>query len=226
MASWISGHFDSSERYPPKGMAWLIRLACLSSRRAQSRGPPQRPEPVEGDKESFVWHPLPTGAACLVLKAVNHALSHAWTKGRMQVSVSMEGIPRVIFFSASCVRYNTHYPAVRHTLRTQLERKGGQPVETWLSADLNNVIYDFMNQLRRATELGWHRTKPDHYRAILAALEAALRQHHESSAAPASTAQVQPVPDWAEPHPADAVMTAAPRRSLLPLLGSVASRSR
>ena len=95
---------------------------------------------------------------------------------------------------------------------------------TWLSADLDNIIYDFMDQLRRATELGWHRTKPDHYRAILAALESALKQRHELSAAPASAAENQPVPDWAELHPVEAMMPAVLRWSLLPLLGFVASR--
>ena len=95
---------------------------------------------------------------------------------------------------------------------------------TWLSADLDNIIYDFMGQLRRATELGWHRTKPDHYRAILAALESALKERQGSSAAPARAAQTQPAPDWAEPDSAAAWIPAALRWSLLPLLGFVASR--
>jgi hypothetical protein len=43
-------------------------------------------------------------------------------------------------------------------------------------ADLDNIICDFMDQLRTATEDGWYRTRPDHYRAILAALESALRE--------------------------------------------------
>jgi hypothetical protein len=98
-------------------------------------------------------------------------------------------------------------------------------VGTWLSADLDNIIYDFMEQLRSATELGWHRTKPDHYRAILAALESALKQRRELAAAPASTAQNQPVPDRAEPRPAAAMMPAALRWSLLPLLALIPSRS-
>jgi hypothetical protein len=91
---------------------------------------------------------------------------------------------------------------------------------------LDNIIYDFLEQLRRATELGWHHTKPDHYRAILAALESALKQRHELTAVPASAAQNQPVPDRAEPRPAAAMMPAALRRSLLPLLALVPSRSR
>jgi hypothetical protein len=94
-----------------------------------------------------------------------------------------------------------------------------------LSADLDNIIYDFMEQLRRATELGWHRTKPDHYRAILAALESALKQRHELAAAPASAAQDQPVPDRPEPRTAAAMMPAALRWSLLPLRALVPSRS-
>ena len=40
---------------------------------------------------------------------------------------------------------------------------------TWVLADLDNIIDDFMGQLQSATEQGWQRTKPDHYRSILAA---------------------------------------------------------
>ena len=50
---------------------------------------------------------------------------------------------------------------------------------TWVLADLDNIIRDFMGQLRSATEQGWHRTKPDHYRSILAALESALEERRE-----------------------------------------------
>jgi hypothetical protein len=98
------------------------------------------------------------------------------------------------------------------------------PVGTWLSADLDSIIYDLMGQLRRATESGWHRTKPDHYRAILAALESALKQRHELSVAPAGAAEKQLVPDCAELHPVEVMMPAVLRWSLLPLLGFVASR--
>jgi hypothetical protein len=90
---------------------------------------------------------------------------------------------------------------------------------------LDNIIYDFMDQLRRATELGWHRTKPDHYRAILAALESALKERQGLPAAPGSAGQNQPAPDRAEPDRVEARIPALLRWSLLPLLASVPSRS-
>jgi hypothetical protein len=43
-------------------------------------------------------------------------------------------------------------------------------------ADLDTIIRDFLDQLATATEHGWDQTKPAHYRAILAALELALRE--------------------------------------------------
>jgi hypothetical protein len=43
-------------------------------------------------------------------------------------------------------------------------------------ADLDTTIRDFLGQLATATEHGWNQTKPAHYRAILAALELALRE--------------------------------------------------
>ena len=96
---------------------------------------------------------------------------------------------------------------------------------TWPSTDLDSIISDFMDQWQRATELGWHRTKPDHYRAILAALECALKERQGSSAAPANAGQMQPAPDWAEPHPVAARIPVALRWSLLPLLALVPPRS-
>jgi hypothetical protein len=89
---------------------------------------------------------------------------------------------------------------------------------------MDSIISDFIDQLERATELGWHRTKPDHYRAILAALESALKERQGLSAAPASAGSIQPAKDWAEPH---LVATRTPvvlRRSLLPLLASIPPR--
>jgi hypothetical protein len=94
-----------------------------------------------------------------------------------------------------------------------------------LSAELDDLIYDFLEQLRRATELGWYRTKPDHYRAILAALESALRQRQELPAVPASAAPNQPTPEGAEPQRIEAMIPVALRWSLLPLLAFVPSRS-
>jgi hypothetical protein len=63
-------------------------------------------------------------------------------------------------------------------------------VGTWPSTDLDSIISDFMDQLQRATELGWHRTKPDHYRAILAALESALKERQGLSPRRRAPAQI------------------------------------
>jgi hypothetical protein len=90
---------------------------------------------------------------------------------------------------------------------------------------LDTIIYDFMDQLRTATELGWHRTKPDHYRAILAALESALKERHGLAAAPVGIDHDQPAPCRAEPQRAEAMMPAALCWSLLPLMAFVPSRS-
>jgi len=51
-------------------------------------------------------------------------------------------------------------------------------MKTWVLADLDNIIRDFMDQLLSATQEGWHRTRPDQYRAVVAALESALRERH------------------------------------------------
>jgi hypothetical protein len=73
------------------------------------------------------------------------------------------------------------------------------------------MVYDFIEQLRGATESGWHRTKPSHYRAILAALESALKQRQEWAAAPASAAENQTVLDCAAPGSAPTLLPAALR---------------
>jgi len=52
-------------------------------------------------------------------------------------------------------------------------------METWMLADVDQIIRDFMDQLRTATEQGWHESRPAHYRAIVAALESALRERHQ-----------------------------------------------
>ena len=96
---------------------------------------------------------------------------------------------------------------------------------TWPSTDLDSIISDFMDQLQRATELGWHRTKPDHYRAVLAALESALKERQGLSAAPTSAGPDQPAQDPAEPLLVEVRIPAALRRSLLPLFASVPPRS-
>jgi hypothetical protein len=68
-------------------------------------------------------------------------------------------------------------------------------------ADLDNIIRDFVEQLRRATADGWYRTRPEHYRALVAALESALRERHErrhgrrSEDAVEGHAEARPHPD-------------------------------
>jgi hypothetical protein len=123
------------------------------------------------------------------------------------------------------VRYNRDYPLIRTLFAHEPDRRGGQPVATWLSAELDTIVYDFMEQLRGATESGWHRTKPCHYRAILAALESALKERHVLAATPASALENQTVLDRALPRRARERMPAALRRSLSPLLAFVPSRS-
>jgi len=98
-------------------------------------------------------------------------------------------------------------------------------VGTWPSTDLDSMISDFIGQLQRATELGWHRNKPEHYRAILAALECALKERQGLSAAPASAGLSLPAQDSAEPHLVEARTPVALRRSLLPLFALVPPRS-
>jgi hypothetical protein len=134
------------------------------------------------------------------------------------------GFPGFIFFVSS-VWYKTHYIIVRTPFAHQPERKGGQPVGTWLSADLDSIICDFMDQLRSATEQGWHRTKPDHYRAILAALESALKERRGSSAAPTSAVAHQSAPSWPASNQVEAMLPVVLRRSWWPLLAFVPSRS-
>ena len=62
---------------------------------------------------------------------------------------------------------------------------------TWVLADLDNMICDFMGQLSTATQQGWHRTKPEHYRAIVAALESALKERCELLASLRSATQAR-----------------------------------
>jgi hypothetical protein len=71
-------------------------------------------------------------------------------------------------------------------------------MNTWMLADLDNIIRDFMAQLRTAMEEGWSETRPDRYRAVVAALESALRQRHEVLLASRRRSIVPPEP--AAPH--------------------------
>jgi hypothetical protein len=72
----------------------------------------------------------------------------------------------------------------------------------WVLADLDQIIRDFMGQLQSATEQGWHLTKPDHYRSILAALESALNERRELLVSRALDSPDEPAMSLAEPPPA------------------------
>jgi hypothetical protein len=101
--------------------------------------------------------------------------------GRTHVyfGVLLKRFPGIMFFSRVTVWYKSLYLIVRTSVSHHATCQGGQPMGTWVLADLENIIGDFMEQLESATEKGWHRTKPDHYRSILAALESALEQRCE-----------------------------------------------
>jgi hypothetical protein len=73
-------------------------------------------------------------------------------------------------------------------------------------ADLDNMVRDFMGQLQSATVEGWYRTRPAHYRALIAALESALRERHDRRVADGAERRAE-----ARPGPAP-----APDRDLLP----------
>jgi len=97
---------------------------------------------------------------------------------------------------------------------------------TWVLADLDNIISDFMGQLQAATEQGWQRTKPDHYRSILAALESALEERRELLAARGSERCDETANCVAGPPVAAPAWPIAVRWSFMrPLLCLVPSRS-
>jgi hypothetical protein len=80
------------------------------------------------------------------------------------------------------------------------------------------MISDLMGQLQSATEQGWERTKPDHYRSILAALESALEQRRAIIAAPGSERRDEPANCVAAPRLAAPTWPGALRWSFLRLL--------
>lgn len=96
---------------------------------------------------------------------------------------------------------------------------------TWLLADLDNIICDFMGQLRSATEQGWQQSRPAHYRAILAALETALHERRALSEAQPSTPLEQRVAARSAEALAEPELSLALRWRLRPLLALVPSRS-
>src|SRR5258707_15628226 len=65
---------------------------------------------------------------------------------------------------------------------------------TWMLAEQDSIIRDFMEQLRSATEEGWYRTKPAHYGALIAALETALRERHALATEPSTSVEPEQVP--------------------------------
>lgn len=96
----------------------------------------------------------------------------------------------------------------------------------WVLADLDNIINDFMDQLQSATGQGWQRTKPDHYRSILAALESALEGRRELLAARDSDRYDENANCVAGPRLVAPAWRAALRWSLMrPLLCLVPARS-
>jgi hypothetical protein len=130
-----------------------------------------------------------------------------------------------IIFFAHALRYKGLYLFVRMLFTQQLDRGGGQSVGIWLRADLDNMICDFIDQLRTATEQGWDQSKPEHYRAILAALESALKERRGLSAAPGGAYEDHPEPCQVAPVRPEAMMPVALRWSLLSLLAIVPSRA-
>ncbi len=95
----------------------------------------------------------------------------------------------------------------------------------WVLADLDNIIGDFMGQLSRATQQGWHRSRPDHYRAIVAALESALRERSGLLASRAIDEQAQRATSMAELCRPEAPLPVAWRLAWRPLPCLVPSRS-
>jgi hypothetical protein len=68
------------------------------------------------------------------------------------------------------------------------------PMETWMHADIDNIVRDFVDQFQTAVKEGWQETRPAHYRAIVAALESALRERHALSGAQAAARLGEPEP--------------------------------
>jgi hypothetical protein len=132
---------------------------------------------------------------------------------------------RIVFFFSVAVGYKTLYLIVRTSLLNHFDHLGAQPMDKWVVADLDNIILDFMGQLRSATEQGWQRTKPDHYRSILMALESALNERRELVAHRARQRPEGLVNFVTERQPAAAVWPLGLRGLLLrPLLCLVPSR--
>jgi hypothetical protein len=53
-------------------------------------------------------------------------------------------------------------------------------------SELDGMVRDFLGQLLGAKSEGWDRSRPDHYRALLASLRVALAQRRAVRAATAS----------------------------------------
>jgi hypothetical protein len=98
-------------------------------------------------------------------------------------------------------------------------------MEKWVVAGVDSMICNIVGQLQTATSQGWHRTKPAHYRAILAALESALTERRRLVAARAAEPQQRPAVSTTEASQTEAWFPVALRRSLRPLLGLVPVRS-
>jgi hypothetical protein len=123
-----------------------------------------------------------------------------YDRTHVDFDVYLKRFPGIMVFSPDMVGYKTLYLIVRTSISHHSDCQGGRPMGKWVLASLDNIIEDFMSQLQTATEQGWQRTKPDHYRSILAALESALTERRELLAARASEPRDQPASYMAEPR--------------------------
>jgi hypothetical protein len=85
-------------------------------------------------------------------------------------------------------------------------------------SDLDNLLRDFMDQLYEATRDGWYRTRPEHYREILAALDSALRERDERRGAQAGSASR---PCLSEPRSSEGLMSFVFGRPGKPILSPI-----
>jgi hypothetical protein len=128
-------------------------------------------------------------------------------------------------FSPVTIGYKTLYLIVRISFSHHSDCQGGRPMGTWVLADLDNIICDFMGQMRLAMEQRWDRTKPDHYRAILAALDSALKERRELLASRATETQAERKTSAAKVSLPESALAVARRWSWRPALCLVPSRS-
>jgi hypothetical protein len=62
-----------------------------------------------------------------------------------------------------------------------LTMSDGEPIMSeWTREELDAIIQDFTTQLCAARAQGWDRSKPEHFRAIVAALQLALEERRRT----------------------------------------------